>query len=104
MLMLAQSAAHAQVFVLLRLSAFPNHLGHHKKNRGASERRRLLLYPKNKSSLKVKQLVLLSKEASFTNEETSSTKVKQVVLLIKRYFHSEIPLYCDINNKLTSGL
>jgi hypothetical protein len=28
MLMLAQSVAHAQVFVLLRLSAFPKHLGH----------------------------------------------------------------------------
>jgi hypothetical protein len=31
MLMLAQSAAHAQVFVLLRLSAFPKHIGHTKE-------------------------------------------------------------------------
>jgi len=36
----------------------------------------------DKSSLKVKQLVLLLKKASFSTVQTSSLKVKQVVLLL----------------------
>ena len=33
--MLAQSAAHAQVFVLQRLSAFPDHIGHTEHNQAS---------------------------------------------------------------------